>query len=79
MSSKTIKLYNVLVDLNVDRDVAEEAIEPILTKDEAFSVLATKEDLHLQTKWVVGAFIAVALGQIAVMSGIMSLILRAYL
>ena len=78
MSIKTIKLYNVLVDLNVDRVTAEEAIEPILTKEEAFQTLATKEDLHRQTKWIVGTFIGISLGQIAVMSGIMTLILRAY-
>lgn len=79
MSTKTIKLYNVLTDLNVDRATAEEAIAPLLTKEEALDVLATKEDLHRQTKWVVGTFVAVALGQIAVMSGIMTLILRAYI
>ena len=78
MSTKTIKLYNVLVDLKVDRAIAEQAIEPILTKEEAFQALATKEDLHRQTKWIVVTFIGIALGQIAVMSGIMTLILRAY-
>ena len=79
MSTKTIKLYNVLVDLKVDRATAEQAIEPILTKEEAFQTLATKEDMHRQTKWIVGTFVGVALGQIAVMSGIMTLILRAYI
>ena len=78
MSTKIIKLYDLLVDLNVDRQMAEAALEPILTKDEAFQVLATKEDMHRQTKWIVGTFIAVALGQIGVMSGIMALLLRAY-
>ncbi len=52
MSTKIIKLYNVLVDLKVDRAVAEQAIEPILAKEEAFQTLATKEDLHRQTKWI---------------------------
>ena len=42
-------------------------------------VLATKEDLHRQTRWIVGAFVAIALGQIAVMTAIVSLILRAYM
>jgi len=79
MSTKTIKLYNVLVDLKVDRAIAEQAIEPILTKEEAFQALATKEDLHRQTKWIVVTFIGVALGQIVVMTGIMTLILRAYI
>ncbi len=78
MSTKTIKLYNVLIDLDVDRKAAEEALEPILTKDEAFQVLATKDDLHRQTKWIVTTFVAVALGQVAVLSGMMALILRAY-
>ena len=79
MSTKIIKLYNVLVDLKVDRATAEEAIEPILNKEEAFQTLATKEDVHKQTKWIVGSFLAVPLGQIAVMSAITALILRAYL
>ena len=79
MSTKTIKLYQVLVDLNVDNAVAEEAVEPFLTKEEAFQALVTKEDLHRQTKWIVGTFIGVALGQIAVLTGIMTLILRAYI
>ena len=78
MSSKTIKLYNVLIDLNVDRKAAEEALDPIFTRDEAFQVLATKEDLHRQTKWIISTFIAVALGQIAVLTGIMTLILGAF-
>ena len=77
MSTKTIKLYNVLVDLKVDRSVAEEAVESILTKEEAFQTLVTKEDLHRQTKWIVSTFLAVALGQIAVLTGIMTLILGA--
>ncbi len=79
MSTKTIKLYNVLVDLKVDRAVAEEAVESILSKEEAFQTLVTKEDLHRQTKWIVGTFLAVALGQIAVLTGIMTLILGAHI
>jgi hypothetical protein len=75
MSTKTIKLYDVLTDLKVDRKVAAEALDPILTRDEAFQVLATKEDLHRQTKWIISTFIAVALGQIAVLTGIMTFIL----
>ena len=62
MSTKTIKLYNVLIDLNVDRKAAEEALDPILTRDEAFQVLATKEDMHRQTKWIISTFLGVALG-----------------
>jgi hypothetical protein len=75
MSTKTIKLYNVLIDLKVDRKVAAEALDPILTRDEAFQVLATKEDMHRQTKWIISTFLAVALGQIAVLTGIMTFIL----
>ncbi|MEO1700912.1 MAG: hypothetical protein AAFR71_02585 [Pseudomonadota bacterium] len=78
MSTKIIKLYDVLIGLDVDRQAAEAALEPILTRDEAFQVLATKEDMHRQTKWIVSTFIAVALGQIGVMSAIMALLLRAY-
>lgn len=74
MSTKSLKLYNVLIDLKVDREIAAEAIEPILTKDEALQVLATKDDLHRQTKWIVSTFIAVALGQIVVLTGIMTLL-----
>ena len=76
MSTKTIKLYNVLIDLNVDRKAAEEALDPILTRDEALQVLAIKEDMHRQTKWIVSTFLGVALGQIAVLTGIMTLILK---
>ncbi|MEO1702588.1 MAG: hypothetical protein AAFR71_11100 [Pseudomonadota bacterium] len=75
MSTKIIKLYDVLIGLNVDRQAAEAALEPILTKDEAFQVLATKEDMHRQTKWIVGTFIAVALGQIGVTTAIISVLL----
>ena len=79
MSTKTIKLYNVLVDLKVDRAVAEEAVESILTNEEAFQTLVTKEDLHRQTQWIVSTFLAVALGQIAVLIGITMLILGAHI
>ena len=76
MSTKTIKLYNVLIDLNVDRKAAEEALDPILTRDEALQVLATKEDMHRQTKWIISTFLAVALGQITILTAIMTLLLR---
>ncbi len=36
MSTKTIKLYNALIDLSVDRKTAEKALDPILMWDEAF-------------------------------------------
>lgn len=77
MSTKIIKLYDVLIDLDVDRNTAAEALDPILTKEEAFLVLATKDDLHRQTKWIVSTFIAVALGQMVAMTGTMTLILKA--
>ena len=75
MSAKSFKLYNVLVDLNVERVVPAEAVEFIFAKEEAFQVLATKVDFHRLTKWIASTFIAVALGQIVVLTGIIALVL----
>ena len=74
MSTDTIRLYNVLVDQGVDREVAREAIAPLVTKDEAFKVLATKDDLRKLTMWVAGMLV----GQIAVNAGLMALLFNLY-
>ncbi len=74
MSTDTIKLYNVLVDQGIDREVAREAIDPLVTKDEAFKILATKDDLRKQTMWVAGMLV----GQIAINAGLMALLFNLY-
>ncbi len=46
MSTETIKLYNILTDLGIDKAKAEEAVAVYLTKEEAAATLATKEDVQ---------------------------------
>ncbi len=69
MTTSAIKLYDLLIDQGVDRDKARDAIDEILTKEEARLALATKEDLHRQTRWIAGMLV----GQIAIITGIIAL------
>lgn len=73
MNTTSIKLYNILVDKGVDRAVAESAVSEFLAKEEARLTLVTKDDLRQQTMWIAGMLI----GQVAIISGIMALLLNA--
>lgn len=78
MSTATIKLYNILVDKGVDRNVAQEAISEFLTREEALQTLSTKSDLEKAVRWLISVFIGIVLGQMAVMTGIIALMFSAY-
>lgn len=51
MTTATLELYNALI---------EAGAKAFITRAEAQTTLATKEDLHVQTRWFVGLLIAQA-------------------
>lgn len=57
MSSGTIKLYSILIDKGVEREVAKEAVSEFITRDEAASSLATKQDIAKLVMWMAGLLI----------------------
>ncbi len=69
MSTASIKLYNILIDKGVDRDVAREAIDEFVTKEDAqtFATKADIKDIENSIKgtenrlimWMIGIQIAV--------------------
>ncbi len=71
MNTATIKLYDILVDKGVSKDIAREALDEFLTKEEARLTLVTKEDMRLQTMWIAGMLI----GQVAIISGVVALLI----
>ena len=58
MSTANIELYNALIKAGVKETQAKRVAEEVLTKEDAKNVLATKEDIHNQTKWFVSALLA---------------------
>ena len=43
MTTSSIKLYDILVDKGVEREVAREAVSEFLTREEAANMLATTQ------------------------------------
>ncbi len=74
MTTAAIKLYDLLIDNGFEREAAREAVNDILTKEEATKTLATKDDLHRHTMWVAGMLA----GQIAIITGILALMFSLY-
>lgn len=79
----TIELYEALVAAGVEDRKAKAATEAVLSREEAVAILATQDDIKDVRKelhdgfvkiimWVAGMLI----GQIAVMSGIIALMLN---
>ena len=68
MSSGTIKLYSILVDKGVERVVAMEAVNEFVTRDEAASSLATKEDITKLVMWMAGLLIGQTASIVAVIA-----------
>lgn len=69
MASGTIKLYSILVDKGVEREVALEAVSEIITRDEAASSLATKQDIAKLVMWMAGLLV----GQTATIVAVIAL------
>ena len=69
MTTASIKLYNILIDKGVDRDLAREAVSEFLTREEASSTLATKQDITRVVMWMAGLLI----GQTATILAIIAL------
>ena len=61
MSTKSIKLYDILVEKGVDKDVAREALAEFITRDETEN-FATKSDIadakNTMIMWMVGLQVA---------------------
>ena len=58
MASGTIKLYSILVDKGVEREIAMDAVSEFITREEAASSLATKQDITKLVMWMAGLLIA---------------------
>lgn len=69
MSTTSIKLYHILVDKGVDRDLAHEAVSEFITRDEAIGTLATKNDITKTVMWVAGLLV----GQTATIVAVIAL------
>ena len=69
MSFGSMKLYHILVDKGIDRDLAQEALSEFLTREEAQTALATKDDIAKVIMWVAGLLV----GQTATIVAIIAL------
>lgn len=81
MTSSTLSMYEILVDLGVDKAKAREAVDTYVSKEEARQKLATKQDisdlkdqLRSTIMWVAGLLV----GQVAIMTAIMALLFNLY-
>jgi uncharacterized protein YajQ (UPF0234 family) len=69
--SKAIILYDILLEQGIKKDRAEKAVSAFITRDEVRETLATKDDLRKLTMWIAGMLV----GQVAVMTGVITLML----
>lgn len=81
MTSTTLDIYDLLVEAGIDQAKARPLAKEILSRDEAKQVLATKNDiarvedrLRSVVMWVAGMMV----GQIAIMTAVMSLMFNLY-
>ena len=58
----TIELYNILIDVGVDREKAQKAVDAFLTREDAKEILATKADLYRVALIQTGAISAILTG-----------------
>ena len=65
-----IILYDILQEQGIEKARAEKAVSAFITREEVQVTLATKDDLRKLTMWIAGMLV----GQIAVMTGVMALI-----
>lgn len=73
--SHPIELYEILVEQGVEKERARKAVDVYITREEARLSLATKDDLRKVIMWMAGLMI----GQVAVITGLMSLLLGIYM
>ena len=72
--SKAIILYDILLEQGIKKDRAEKAVSAFITRDEVRETLATKDDLRKLTMWIAGMLV----GQVAVMTGVITLMLGVF-
>ena len=81
MTTATLDLFKLLVDAGVDAKKAEPLAKETLTRTEAKEVLVTKVDLGSEfrnhTRWLVGVFIGIAFGQLAIVTALFNFYLSA--
>lgn len=68
---KAIILYDILLEKGIKKDRAEKAVSAFITRDEVREALATKDDLRKLTMWIAGMLV----GQVAIMTGVITLML----
>ena len=85
MTTATIKLYDILIEKGVDKTVAREALEEIVTQDEAIH-FATKQDVSeiklliersdkTTIKWAVGSGFAIVAAITGILFGVLQIVL----
>ncbi len=75
MNSTTLDVYELLVAAGLDREKAKPLAKELLTRAEAHSSLATKDDLRAVVMWIASLMI----GQVAIITGVMTLLFSVYL
>lgn len=81
MTSTTIDIYELLVEAGIDQATAKPLAKEILSREDAKLMLATKGDISRVEDRLRGVIIWVAglmVGQIAIMTGVMSLMFNIY-
>lgn len=79
----------MLISAGIKNEAADQLAKEILTRTEAKDTLSTKDDIHhlrqemtdeinRNTRWMVGVFVGIALGQTAVILGVVSFMLSIY-
>jgi len=81
MTSTTLDIYELLVEAGIDQAKAKPLAKEILSREDTRLMLATKDDISkIEDRlrgiimWVAGLMI----GQIAIMTGVMSLMFNLY-
>lgn len=74
-----LEIYHTLVRAGLKEDVADDLAKQIVSRAEAREILATKDDLHQSTKWLIGVFIGIAFAQMAVTFTVMAMMFNFYL
>lgn len=82
-ANASLEIFHTLVRAGFKEAEADKLAKQVISRVEAQETLATKSDLkdelHRNTRWLISVFIGVAFGQLAVMTGIMTLLLNFYI
>lgn len=78
-----LEIYHTLVRAGLEDDVADDLAKQIVTRSEIEDVMVTESRLtavlHENTKWLIGVFIGIAFGQLAVTLTVVAMMFNFYL